>query len=63
MSYLKFFSLAAPLALAEVQFYAPATQRILVPASTDYQIEYLADRTCIKRLATERRLLIATVRL
>ncbi|MDP2430572.1 MAG: discoidin domain-containing protein [Pseudomonadota bacterium] len=54
---------AAPLALAEVQFYAPATQRILVPASTDYQIEYLADRTRIKRLAAERRLLTATVRL
>jgi len=54
---------AAPLALAEVQFYAPATQRILVPASTDYQIEYLTDRTRIKRLAAERRLLTAMVRL
>ncbi len=51
------------LAMAEVQFYAPATERILVPASTDYQIEYLADRTRIKRLAAERRLLTATVRL
>ena len=54
---------AAPLALAEVQLYAPATQRILVPASTDYQIEYLADRTRIKRLAASRRLLMAAVRL
>ncbi len=54
---------AAPLALAEVQFYAPSTERILVPASTDYQIEYLADRTRIKRLAAERRLLSAMVRL
>lgn len=54
---------ATPLALAEVQFFAPATQRILVPTSTDYRIEYLADRTRIKRLAAERRLLLATVRL
>jgi hypothetical protein len=54
---------AAPLALSEVQFYAPATQRILVPLPQDYQIEYLSDRTRIKRLAAERRLLTATVRL
>ena len=54
---------AAPLALAEVQFYAPAKQRILVPSPQDYQIEYLVDRTLIKRLAAERRLLTATVRL
>jgi hypothetical protein len=54
---------AAPLALAEVQLYAPATQRFLVPAATDYQVEYLADRTRIKRLAAERRQLMAMVRL
>ncbi len=54
---------AAPLALAEVQLYAPATERILVPSQLDYQIEYRADRTRIKRLAAERRLLTATVRL
>ncbi len=54
---------AAPLALAEVQLYAPATERILVPSPQDYQIEYRSDRTLIKRLATERRLLTATVRL
>lgn len=54
---------AAPLALAEVQLYAPATERILVPSPQDYRIEYLADRTRILRLAAERRRLTATVRL
>ncbi len=53
----------APLTMAEVQFYAPATQRILVPSPQDYQIEYQSDRTLIKRLAAERRLLTAMVRL
>jgi hypothetical protein len=51
------------LAIAEVQFYAPPTQRILVPLPQDYQIEYRGDRTLIKRLAAERRLLTASVRL
>jgi hypothetical protein len=54
---------AAPLALAEVQLYAPATERILVPSPQDYRIEYLTDRTRILRLAAERRRLTATVRL
>lgn len=54
---------AAPLALAEIQLYAPATQRILVPTPQDYRIEFLADRTRIQRLAAERRQLTAMVRL
>ena len=51
------------LAIAEVLLYAPPTQRILGPLPQDYQIEYQGDRTLIKRLAAERRLLTAMVRL
>ncbi len=51
------------LAIAEVQFYAPPTQRILMPLPQDYQVEYRSDRTLIKRLAAEHRLLTATMRL
>lgn len=56
-------SYASPIALAEVQFYAPVREGLVLASPVDYQVEYLADRTRIHRLAAERRRLTAMVRL
>lgn len=57
---------AAPLLLGEVQFYAAASERILVVSPQDYEIELMDNLTRVKRItpvSQVARMLTATVRL